>query len=317
GLTPSETTDFLARTDDLRICFCKSDDGPFQNDYLTRLIEMLPPSSSDCRMADESIDVMVSALVLLLNQHWWCHTSSCFKQSRSTDNANLCQYSFPRDRVESTRYGSSGVETKRTLGHEFINGFNYTIMATFKCNHDIQVLLGRRDATDRIYYCCKYVTKHQNRLDSVVPVALAALKRRQERESQDGMPLVLDDKERLASAHKRVASMVYGLTNRQEFAGPLAALYLYRGSCCYSSTGFGTLPVGDVVRQLCTLDEYPCSLVNEGDSAEESSFRAVSFLDDYIYRPGILLNLNLYEFLMHYFRKKDDNALVAELGFLT
>ncbi|KAG6954630.1 hypothetical protein JG687_00011700 [Phytophthora cactorum] len=232
-------------------------------------------------MADESINFMVSALVLLLNLHWWCHTSSCFKQSRSTGNANLCQYSFPSDRVESTRYGSSGVETKRTLGHEFINGFNYTIMATFKCNHDIQVLLGRRDATDLIYYVCKY-----------------------------------DEKERLASARKRVASMVYGLTNRQEVAGPLAALYLCRGSYCYSSTGFGTLPVGDVVRQLCTLDEYPCSLVNEGDSAEESSFRAVSFLDDYISRPGILLNLNFYEFLMHYFRKRDGNALVTKLGFL-
>ncbi|KAF1787380.1 hypothetical protein GQ600_12316 [Phytophthora cactorum] len=49
--------------------------------------------------------------------------------------------------------------------------------------------------------------------------------------------------------------------------------------------GSSVFILGDVVRQLCTLDEYPCSLVNEGDSAEESSFRAVSFLDDYISRP--------------------------------
>ncbi|KAG6950982.1 hypothetical protein JG687_00013911 [Phytophthora cactorum] len=41
SLTPSETTDFLARANDLRRVFCKSDGDPFQNDYLTRLIEML------------------------------------------------------------------------------------------------------------------------------------------------------------------------------------------------------------------------------------------------------------------------------------
>ncbi|KAF1790774.1 Helitron helicase-like domain [Phytophthora cactorum] len=51
-LTPSETTDFLARANDHRMGFCKSDDDPFQNDYLTRLIEMLPPP--DCGMADQS-----------------------------------------------------------------------------------------------------------------------------------------------------------------------------------------------------------------------------------------------------------------------
>ncbi|POM71051.1 LOW QUALITY PROTEIN: Hypothetical protein PHPALM_12432 [Phytophthora palmivora] len=139
----------------LRMDLCKRDDDPFQNDYLTPLIEMIPPSPSDGRMSKESLDYMVAVLVLLLNQHWWCHTSSCFKQSKSTASPNLCRYSFPRERVKCTHFDLSGIETKRDLGHEFINGFNYTIMATFKCNHDIQVLLGGRDATDRIYYCYK------------------------------------------------------------------------------------------------------------------------------------------------------------------
>jgi hypothetical protein len=69
GLSPAETSYLLELANDLRMGFCKSDDDPFQNDYLTRLIEMLPPSNSDCRMAKESMDYMVSVLVLLLNQH--------------------------------------------------------------------------------------------------------------------------------------------------------------------------------------------------------------------------------------------------------
>jgi hypothetical protein len=187
-------------------------------------------------------------------------------------------------------------------------------MATFKCNNDIQVLLGVCEATDRIYYCCKYVTKYQNRLDYVVPVALSALKRRQEREMQE-LPAVPDEHERLASARKRVASMAYALTNRQEVAGPLAALYLYRGSCCYASTGFAALPIGDAVRQLCASNEYSCSVVNEGESEDAISFQVVSFLDDYIYQPDALVNLNLYEFVMRYYRQKGVSTSTAKLGF--
>jgi len=59
-------------------------------------------------------------------------------------------------------------------------------MATFKCNLDTQILLGGTEALDRIYYACKYVTKQQKRLDSVIPIAVAALKRRQEKEVRDG-----------------------------------------------------------------------------------------------------------------------------------
>ncbi|KAG6972170.1 hypothetical protein JG688_00004118, partial [Phytophthora aleatoria] len=50
---------------------------------------------------------------------------------------------------------------KRTLGHEIINDFNYELMATFKCNNDIQILLGGSDVADCVHYCCKYVAKQQ------------------------------------------------------------------------------------------------------------------------------------------------------------
>ncbi|POM71611.1 Hypothetical protein PHPALM_11797 [Phytophthora palmivora] len=150
---------------------------------------------------------MVAVLVLLMDQYWWCHTSSCFKQSKSTTSANLCRYSFPRERVKCTHFDSSGIETKLDLGHEFINGFNYTSMATFKCNHDIQVLLGGRDATDRIYYCLKsFRLRCSYRSGSI--------KKRQEREIQEEMQMTVNDDEHVARSRKRVASTVCVLTNR-------------------------------------------------------------------------------------------------------
>jgi hypothetical protein len=214
GLSSSETKKWLDHANASQMEMCKYDDDPFKNEYLVRLIEMLPPSKSDNRMSSKHFDYMVSALVLLLNHHLWSHTSSCFKHSRATASAAACRYSFPRERVVSTSFTSSGIDLCREVAHEFINGYNYVLMATFKCNHDIQFLLGVNDATDRIHYCCKYVTKHQLRLDSSVAVALAAFKRRQEKENEEEMVSTsLQAQPQIAVARKRVASMAYAMRN--------------------------------------------------------------------------------------------------------
>ncbi|GMF31935.1 unnamed protein product [Phytophthora lilii] len=146
-------------------------------------------------------------------------------------------------------------------------------MATFRCNHDIQVLLGGSDATDRIYNCCKCITKFQNRLDSQVAVAVAALKRRQDRELMESSISGVQD--RRVAARKRVAALIYNLTNRQKVAGPLAALYLYRGSCCYASASCSILPLGDAIRQLTTNEEYSCGLIRDDDDCGSPTYRAV------------------------------------------
>jgi hypothetical protein len=281
---------------------CTSDDDPYQNDYLTRLIEMLPPSTFDDRISWESMDYMVATLVLLLNQHLWFHANTCFQPSRVTPDASFCRYTFPKERIKDTSFSAAGVQSSRSLGHEYINGFNYAIMATFKCNHDVQVLLGGQEATHRIHYCCKYVTKQQKRLDSVVAIAMGAFKRRQEREQLEPLPPVLGAQAKLDIARKRVASMVYNTTNRQEVAGPLAALYLHRGSSCYSSATCTSLPLGDKIRQLCTSGEYSCNLVKQCNEFGASTFQAVSALHDFIYRPEAIKEVNLYEFSMRFFR---------------
>ncbi|KAG6945652.1 hypothetical protein JG687_00017154 [Phytophthora cactorum] len=128
-----------------------NDHDPYRNDHLKRLFEVSPPSSFDARLSQADRDYMVSAL-----------------QSRVTVNDSYCRYRNPRERIEHTSFDAAGVQLRRTLGHEFMNGFNYEMMATFRCNHDIQILLGGKDIADRIYYSCKYVTKQQKRLDSQV-----------------------------------------------------------------------------------------------------------------------------------------------------
>ncbi|KAF1790984.1 hypothetical protein GQ600_6023 [Phytophthora cactorum] len=47
GLSHDERKAVHHQLNSLQMCYCKSDDEPFQNDYVMRLIEMLPPSLSD------------------------------------------------------------------------------------------------------------------------------------------------------------------------------------------------------------------------------------------------------------------------------
>ncbi|POM79601.1 Hypothetical protein PHPALM_2682, partial [Phytophthora palmivora] len=309
------TTELLQQANDRQMRICKAEDDPYRNDMLTHLLEISPPSPSDGRSSKEAQDYMVSALAVLLNQHLWCHTTSCFKTSGVTPSDKYCRYRFPRPHVDNTSFEQCGVELKRTLGHEFMNGYNYELMATFKCNQDIQILLGGVDVTDRIRYCCKYITKPQRRLDSQAAVAVAALNRRQQRESAeiDATGVAVPDHH--AMARKSVSALVYNLTNRQEIAGPLAALYIYRKSCCYSSARCVSLPLGEIVRQLMRSEEYSCSMIRMDDGIV-GDFRAVSYLDDYIFRPRTLEQVNLYEFSIWFFRKKREKTANSLYSFL-
>jgi hypothetical protein len=305
----------LKQANSTQMAYCKMDQDPFRNDNLTRLFEVSPPSSFDARLSRTSVDYMVSTLAVQLNQHMWSHTSSCFKQSRATANDSYCRYRYPRERVEETSFDAAGIQLRRALCHEFMNGFNFELMVTFRCNHDIQVLLGGKDISDRIHYCCKYVTKQQKRLDSQVAVAVAAFKRRLDREILEACAKPVEAADCVKSSRKRVAAMVYNATNRQEVAGPLASLYLFRGSCCYSSAACVSLPIANVIRQLTSSDEYSCTLVTDDKNMESPSYRAVSQLDDNIFRPTSLQQVNLYEFTMWYFRKKWGSATTAKLSF--
>lgn len=164
---------------------------------------------------------------------------------------------FPRDRVARTNFERTGVRLCRKVAHEFVNGYSEVMMATFKSNHDIQVLLGGDGVTDRIYYCCKYVTKPQCQVDSPAAVALAALWRRKEKEVAE----VSNVHSQTQNSRKRVASVAYNLTNRHEIAGPLAALYLLRGSCCYSIATCVNVPLDNFLKQLLQTDSYRCALI--------------------------------------------------------
>jgi hypothetical protein len=175
-------------------------------------------------------------------------------------------------------------------------------MLALKSNHDIQVMIGGLNALLRIFYATKYVTKMQEHIDSITAVALAVFQRCQLREARDEEAATNID--RATIGRRRVASLLYAITNRRETAGPLAALYVQRGSCAFMSSPCATLSLRTVLHELVDQVPHSCDLVALRGCDSDVTFRAASFLDDCSYRPPGLDHLYLYEYVARHFRRK-------------
>jgi hypothetical protein len=266
-----------------------------------RALMTLPPSPDDARWLARCVAFALSMLVFMLNLHWWSHAGSCFKKS-SAAVPGQCRYNFPRARAARTSWSSDGVTLARRPPFEFVNSFNTEMMLAFKSNHDIQVMIGGLDVLLRIFYATKYVTKVQEHIDSITAVALAAIHRHQLREARDEEAVANAD--RATIGRRRVASLLYAITNRREIAGPLAALYVKRGSCAFMSTPCATFHLRAILHELIDQNAHSCDLVELRSCDASVTFRAASFLDDYSYRPPGLDYLNLYEYVARHFRRK-------------
>jgi hypothetical protein len=152
-------------------------------------------------------------------------------------------------------------------------------------------------------------TKMQNLIGSVTAVALAAFKRREQRERQ-GQELHTD---RSSFGRIRVSSLIFALTNRREIAGPFAALYLrivrVHGFFMYIPHTQRRL------RELVQGNTHSCNLVKLREGNSDVTFRPASFLDDYWFRPLGLDRKCLYEFTMICYRRKQKQATTVSGSF--
>ncbi|ETV85620.1 hypothetical protein H257_02239 [Aphanomyces astaci] len=192
----------------------------------------MPFGPNGTRLPDETVLFVIATLESALQVHWWSHCSSCFKQSRNARGAQMWRYLFPRARVEVGLIGTSAILLVRKLGEEYINGYSDVILRAFKCNHDIQIMIGGAEMAERIYYACKYTTKDQQKVECRTALALAAFDTRIQRElstAESGKALSDEVK-----CRRRLASHMFNMTRKQEVAGPLCALYLLRESCAYT-----------------------------------------------------------------------------------
>ncbi|ETV64102.1 hypothetical protein H257_18963 [Aphanomyces astaci] len=217
------------------------DKDPFCLDPIYRELSSMPFGPNETRLPDETVLFVIATLASVLQVHWWSHCSSCFKQSRNTRGAQMCRYLIPRARVEVGRIGTSAILLVRRLGEEYINGYSDVILCAFKCNHDIQIMIGGAEMAERIYYACKYTTKGQQK---------------RELSTAEGGVALSDE----VKCRRRLASLMFDMTRKQEIAGPLCALYLLRESCAYTSHFYKKMSIRHVLKFLHQHSDTPFQL---------------------------------------------------------
>jgi len=316
----------------------------------------MPPSPDDARLNKKYSNYIISALAAVLQGHYWQHCPSCFKFSKRTNSGNSCRYCYPKDRINSTTVDKKGILLERHLGHEYINSFNDIILQTFRCNHDIQILIGGMEMSEVIFYCTKYTTKPQQDAYCSVALALASYRRRLEREKAARENRSLTNEE---ISRKRVTGLMHTMTNLIEIAGPLAALYILRQSPAYKSHHFSSLPLESILRWLFPENEitndnekeasvdivksfsFPDKNIenklenddsnsdNDSTSSNDSDaslnqniprhelYGVVRPIDNYIYRSEKFNLLSLYEFSCQLYRNvRKENEEISDQGFM-
>ena len=222
-------------------------DNVVDRDDLFKYFSLMPPSLDDGRLPVEYSTFIISALAAVFQGHYWQHCPSCFKFSKRTNSSKTCRYAYPKDRVSETNQDKKGIVLKRLLGHEYINSFNDVMLQTFRCNHDIQILIGGVEMAEVMLYCTKYTTKPQHEAYSSTALAVASYRRRLEREKAAATSKSLTKEE---MSRKRVTGLMYTMTNSMEIAGTLAALYILRNSPSYRSHDFQSLQLDSIIKWI-------------------------------------------------------------------
>ena len=270
------------------------------NTFLTNLlVNPRPPNFYLWHPKKQSL--VLSLIVFMTNLHRWSHNASCFKKSIRTmgSTGKHCRYFFPKD-SSVTQEPSLLFRNPTLLGSEYVNPYNKILAFALRCNHDVKFLVGDSSHADSIYYMFKYAWKTQQQADSKGILAITALRKRKMIEQLQNMQGIQSTNQ--STARKRISSLTLAITNKQEVAAPMCALYLLRGSPFYFSHDEASLNLRAWFAYFQN-NEIACSLSKDALSDDEHDLQTYSLRSsilNYIYRPSLLEEVNLYVFTSKY-----------------
>lgn len=148
------------------------------------------------------------------------------------------------------------------------------------------------------YYMMKYCTKPQNEIENPVALHLHAYDK-----ASSNCDELADS---FSAGRKRIQSMCCTLSNGQEVAAPLAALYLLRESPFYSSHEFAALHLDSIVNVLFN-DEQDTVVLEE---VHGGAYKPVNVLIDYTCRPFVMDDVSLMEFKKCWEKQKDQKGVL-------
>ncbi|KAK1935190.1 ATP-dependent DNA helicase pfh1 [Phytophthora citrophthora] len=240
-----------------------------------------------CRPAEatDSDPLASSLLVRDLQTHYWNHCKSCFKSTLRTPKASVCRFFKPTEVNcgSTTIDGNTQLRLHRAIGCEYVNPYNPVVMTTLKCNHDAQFVLSG-GAKQTAAYVIKYCCKRQNPVENYAALSLAAFAKASKKTS-----VLPPETSALERGYRILGSMLYSVTNGQEVAATMAALYILHETPFWFSHDFVHVNLKNLLRNQLDSVEVTVSQERRGggqpgasrivpDSALER-LENVSFMD--------------------------------------
>lgn len=219
-------------------------------------------------------------------------TTYCSEQvTVRTPKGSVCRFFKPEQVQPDSTYIDKDLKIRlhRPIGCEYVNAYSPVVMAALKCNHDAQIVLDST-AKGAGAYVIKYCMKNQNPIENQAALSLAAFAKAAAKTNSLPSEATL-----LERGYKILGSMLYSVTNGQEVAAPMAALFILRESPCWFSHDFMHVNLGlllktpadsvqiTVPHEMCSGDNLQSSVVQSENLLEkywrrQSSLEGVSFI---------------------------------------
>ncbi|KAE9229345.1 hypothetical protein PF005_g3933 [Phytophthora fragariae] len=168
-------------------------------------------------------------------------------------------------------------------------------MSTLKCNHDAQFVISSGEKHTAAYvvkYCCR----NQNPVENYAALSLAAFAKAAKKTNASPA-----DTTAMERGYRIMGSMLYSVTNGQEVAATMAALYILRKSPFWFSHEFVHINLKNLVRKR--LDSIEVTVSQEVSEHGGSGLARVvtdNILERYWRRVQPLDNISFVETCEHY-----------------
>lgn len=244
----------------------------------------------------------VDKVVFCSNRHDKDHKRGCLK-----GDPKYCKARFPRELFDDTQVDMNNGALRFRKREAWINTYNPVLSSILRCNMDVTSLHSGTTVRAVMAYVTDYVTKGTLSTHTFFRVVLGVLNK------NSGMiEGAISNVDRREAARKLVIKMVNALSASTETGGPSASAYLLGFPDHYSSNDFKVFFWYTFVKRVMDVVQsevnsvFPIDLDRgRGEPSDEvlglertaAGVLPKSKVDDYIYRPGCLGELCLYDFL--------------------
>lgn len=288
-----------------------ADEGEFLDieDYLlardpVTCLPRPPPATDDAAaVAEWHAEMLTTAdnIVYLSNRHDPEHRKGCMR-----GKPRQCRARFPRELFPETQVDDTGAIRFRK--HErWINSFNPVVSFLLRCNSDVTCLLSGTQVRAVIAYVTDYITKSNLNTRTVFQTVREAFQKQ-----NSNPPLPGSDKE---AARRMITRIVNSLTAKSDIGAPFICAHLLGQPDHYTNRHFKT------VYWMTYLRHIQRELHRDADAADiehaagtplqaeyadservvigysNENVVALSRVNDYLYRPVVMENWSLHDFL--------------------